>query len=152
MDLFQAMQISASGLTAQRVRMNILASNLANANTTRTPEGGPFRRKDVYFQNVGLSELSSRQFPEGAGRFENELDRQLQGVQVSQVVRDARDPRLVYDPSHPDANKEGYVALPNINVISEMVSMMNSQRSFEAGVTAINAGKAMVNKALTIGK
>jgi len=152
MDLFQAMQISASGLTAQRVRMNILASNLANANTTKTPEGGPFRRKDVFFQTVGLTELSSRQSPEGAGAFENELDRQLEGVQVSQVVRDTRAPRLVYDPTHPDANKEGYVAMPNINTISEMVSMMNSQRSFEAGITAINAGKAMVNKALTIGK
>lgn len=151
MDLFQAMQISASGLTAQRIRMNILASNLANANTTKTPEGGPFRRKDVFFQNVGLSQLGSR--PDGPPTgFEGELDRQLQGVQVSQIVRDTRDPRLVYDPSHPDANKDGYVAMPNINVITEMVSMMNSQRSFEAGVTAINAGKAMVNKALTIGK
>ena len=153
MDLFQAMQISASGLTAQRVRMNILASNLANANTTKTPEGGPFRRKDVYFQNVGLSQLGSRQSLDGPnGAFESELDRQLQGVQVSQVVRDTRDPRLVYDPSHPDANEDGYVAMPNINVITEMVSMMNSQRSYEAGVTAINAGKAMVSKALTIGK
>jgi flagellar basal-body rod protein FlgC len=152
MDLFQAMQISASGLTAQRVRMNILASNLANANTTKTPEGGPFRRKDVFFRTAGLSELAARQSPDGAPPFENELDRQLQGVQVSQVVRDARDPRLVYDPSHPDANNEGYVAMPNINVITEMVSMMNSQRSFEAGITAINAGKAMVSKALTIGR
>ncbi|OGL63612.1 MAG: flagellar basal body rod protein FlgC [Candidatus Tectomicrobia bacterium RIFCSPLOWO2_12_FULL_69_37] len=152
MDLFQAMQISASGLTAQRIRMNILASNLANANTTKTPEGGPFRRKDVYFQTIGLSELSARSYPREAGRFEDELDRQLQGVQVSQVVRDARAPRLVYDPNHPDANKDGYIALPNITVISEMVSMMNSQRSFEAGVTAINAGKSMVNKALTIGR
>lgn len=152
MDLFQAMQISASGLTAQRVRMNILASNLANATTTRTPEGGPYRRKDVFFQPVGASNLSSRSADEANPRFESELDRQLEGVQVSQVVRDTRAPRMVYDPTHPDANKEGYVAMPNINVLAEMVSMMNAQRSYEAGVTAINAGKAMANKALTIGK
>ncbi|MEK6709447.1 MAG: flagellar basal body rod protein FlgC [Nitrospinota bacterium] len=151
MDIFQAMQISASGLAAQRLRMNILASNLANANTTKTPEGGPFRRKDVSFEPVGLSALNPAA-NEGRVSFESEFERQLQGVQVGQIVQDAREPRKVHDPTHPDADKEGYVAMPNINTISEMIGIMNSQRSYEAGVTAINAGKAMINKALTIGK
>lgn len=151
-NLFQSMQISASGLHAQRMRMNLLATNLANANSTRTPEGGPYRRKDVVFQPVGIDRLSNAGSPFNKASFESEFDRQLKGVQVSEVVRDQRPPRLVYDPNHPDANKDGYVAMPNINPISEMVSLMNATRSYEAGVTAINAAKDMVNKALSIGR
>ncbi len=151
MDLFQAMQISASGLTAQRIRMNVIAANLANANTTQTPEGGPFRRKDVYFRPVGVGELQGPEVRR-ASFFENELERELKGVQVTQIVQDARPPRRVYNPAHPEADKEGYVSMPNVNVITEMVGMMDAQRSYEAGVTAINAGKSMVNKALTIGR
>ncbi len=153
MDLFQAMQISASGLQAQRVRMNLLATNLANVNSTKTPEGGPFRRKDVFFQASALEKVTGRRDQTiFRASFEDELERQIQGVEVSRIVQDRRPPRMVYDPAHPEANEDGYVALPNINSISEMVSMINATRSYEAGVTAINAAKDMINKALTIGR
>ncbi len=152
MDLFQAMQISASGLQAQRLRMNLLANNLANANSTRTPQGGPYRRKDVFFRSVDLEDMTGQRNPIRPASFESELERHLKGVRVSRIVRDTRPPRTLYDPSHPDANKDGYVAMPNVNIIGEMVSMMNATRSYEAGVTSINAVKAMINKALTIGR
>ncbi len=153
MDLFQAMQISASGLQAQRVRMNLLSTNLANVNSTKTPEGGPFRRKDVFFQASSLENVTGRRDDAiFRASFEDELARQIQGVEVSRIVQDQRPPRMVYDPAHPEANEDGYVALPNINAIAEMVSMINATRSYEAGVTAMNAAKDMINKALTIGR
>lgn len=153
MDLFQSMQISASGLSAQRLRMNVIASNLANINTTKTPEGGPYRRKDVFFRPVEAGSLGGRFGATTVGSsFRSELERELRGVEISRVVKDAKEPRLVYNPSHPDANQKGYVSMPNINMITEIVTMMNAQRSYEANVTSINATKAMINKSLAIGK
>ena len=153
MDLFQSMQISASGLAAQRIRMNVIASNLANINTTKTPEGGPYRRKDVYFRPIKVNELGGGSDVARARiSFKNELERELRGVEISRVVKDQKDPRLVYNPSHPDANDKGYVSMPNINMITEVVTMMNAQRSYEANVTAINATKAMINKSMAIGR
>ncbi|HBK78786.1 MAG TPA: flagellar basal body rod protein FlgC [Nitrospinae bacterium] len=153
MDLFQSMQISASGLAAQRIRMNVIASNLANINTTKTPEGGPYRRKDVYFRPIEVNELGGGSDVARARiSFKNELERELRGVEISRVVKDQKDPRLVYNPSHPDANDKGYVSMPNINMITEVVTMMNAQRSYEANVTAINATKAMINKSMAIGR
>ncbi len=152
MDLFQAMQISASGLAAQRVRMNVIASNLANINTTKTDDGGPYRRKDVFFRPTQVQELGGGNFAKAGATFGNELQRELRGVEITQVVEDQKDPRLVYNPTHPDADDRGYVPMPNINLITEIVTMMNAQRSYEAGVTAINATKAMINKSLTIGR
>ena len=152
MDLFQAMQISASGLAAQRVRMNVIASNLANINTTKTDDGGPYRRKDVFFRPTQVQELGGGNFSKAGATFGKALDRELRGVEISRVVEDQKDPRLVYNPTHPDADDRGYVAMPNINLITEIVTMMNSQRSYEANVTAINATKAMINKSLTIGR
>ncbi len=152
MDLFQAMQISASGLAAQRVRMNVIASNLANINTTKTDDGGPYRRKDVFFRPTQVQELGEGNFAKGRATFGKALDRELRGVEISRVVEDQKDPRLVYNPTHPDADDRGYVAMPNINLITEIVTMMNAQRSYEANVTAINATKAMINKSLTIGR
>jgi flagellar basal-body rod protein FlgC len=153
MDLFQSMQISASSLAVQRLRMNLIASNLANINTTKTPQGGPYRRKDIAIRPVGMQEMGGAQgaAPSNAS-FSSELDRHLQGVEVTQVVEDKSPPRMVYKPSHPDANASGYVAMPNINMITEMVSMMNAQRSYEASVTAVNASRAMVTKSLSIGR
>lgn len=142
MNLLQSMQISASALAVQRVRMNIIASNLANINTTKTPEGGPYRRKDISIQPMGVSGDS----------FGNELDQNLKGVEVVRIVEDQSPPRLVYNPSHPDADEKGYVAMPNINMISEIVNMMNAQRSYEASVTAINATRSMISKSLSIGR
>ncbi len=152
MDLFQAMQISASGLAAQRVRMNVIASNLANINTTKTDDGGPYRRKDVFFRPTQVQELGGGNFSKAGATFGNELQRELRGVEISRVVEDQKDPRLVYNPTHPDADDRGYVSMPNINLITEIVTMMNAQRSYEANVTAINATKAMINKSLTIGR
>ncbi|MBI5755580.1 MAG: flagellar basal body rod protein FlgC [Nitrospirae bacterium] len=136
MDIEKILSISSSGLEAQRVRMNIIASNLANVQSTRTPEGGPYRRKDVVFAEV----------------LDNMLEKGASGVKVSGVVEDRRPFQVVYDPQHPDANDEGYVQLPNVNLLEEMVNMMSASRSYEANVTAINAAKGMAQKALEIGR
>ena len=145
MDFFSALQISSSGLSAQRMRMNVISSNLANINTTRTPEGGPYQRKDLIFAACPAKQL-----------FEDVLSRRqdtrLSEVKVAGIVNDPREPLLKFDPQHPDANKDGYVAMPNINLIEEMVNMMSAARSYEANVAAINASKKMVGKALEIGR
>ena len=145
MNFFDALQTSSSGLSAQRVRMNVISSNLANANTTRTPEGGPYKRKDVIFaaQPQGESFKSMLQSRMNSAQCQ---------VQVAGVINDARPPQMKFDPSHPDANEEGFVATPNINVIEEMVNMISATRSYEAGVSAINASKKMALKALEIGR
>ncbi|MEO0321532.1 MAG: flagellar basal body rod protein FlgC [Myxococcota bacterium] len=144
MNTFSAMEIAGSGLYAQRTRMNVLASNLANARTTRTDEGGPYRRMDPVFRAVPI-----------ADRFA-ELDNHPRGrsaytVEVDQIRRDAEDPRRVYDPSHPDANEEGYVLLPNVNVVEEMVNMVTAARAYESGVTLMQSLKGMARSALDIG-
>ena len=137
MKMFSAMSTSASGMTAERFRLDLIAGNLANINTTRTAAGGPFRRQTAVFAEI-LS--STRKGAKGAG------------VRVVGIARDNTPPRLVYDPAHPDANEEGYVAFPNINVINEMVDMMTATRAYEANVTATNAFKNMFLKALEIGR
>ena len=144
-DLFQSMKISASGLSAQRRRMNVLSSNLANAQTTKTTEGGPYRRKDVVFSEVGADKPFSALLDEDFGT-------ELKKVKVIEVHEDQRDPRRVYDPTHPHAGKDGYVEMPNIETMTEMVNMIAATRSYEANVTAINNAKQMANKALEIGK
>ncbi|HAR43349.1 MAG TPA: flagellar basal body rod protein FlgC [Bdellovibrionales bacterium] len=145
MDFFSSMRVSASGLEAQMKRMNTVSSNLANADTTRGADGGPYKRKDAV-----LAATTDR---ESFGEIlQNELDENIQGVQVQAIHEDERPPRLVYNPSHPDANDEGYVAMPNVNPVEETANMISVQRSYEANVTAMNAAKAMANKALQIGK
>jgi flagellar basal-body rod protein FlgC len=145
MNFLDALHISSSGLSAQRVRMNVISSNLANANTTRTLQGGPYKRKDVVF--------AARQ---GAHPFQNMLksqtDTTLSQVRVVGIITDPRPPQLKYDPQHPDANKQGYVAMPNVNIVEEMVNMISATRSYEASVAAINATKSMALKALEIGR
>ncbi len=130
-----AMDISASALTAERTRMNQISSNLANANSTRTAEGGPYRRKDAVFATM-LDEANARK----SG-----------GVEVVAVIEDQSAPRLQYDPGHPDAGPDGYVAYPNVNVVEEMADMISATRTYEANVTAMKAGMDMQMKALTIG-
>ena len=146
MDFFNSMNISSSGLAAQRVRMNILSSNLANANTTRTPEGGPYRRQDAVFSATPFNDSP----------FDNLLDEawgtELKKVKVVQLHKDQREPRTVFDPSHPDADAKGYVKMPNIQVMTEMVNMIAATRAFEANTTAMNASKSMAMKALEIGR
>ncbi len=145
MSILKSMDISATGLAAQRLRMNILSSNLANAQTTRTAEGGPYKRKDVIFSAV----------PTG-NSFEDLLDEthdtKLQKVRVTGIHEDQKPPRRVLDPSHPDADAEGYVDLPNIQVMTEMVNMIAATRAYEANATAINDTKQMALKALEIGR
>ena len=134
MQIMKAMQISASGLTAERFRLDLIANNIANVNTTRTETGGPYQRKAALFA-------------EALDRAKNSA-----GVQVVGVSRDNSEPRLVYEPEHPDANDDGYVAYPNINIVQEMVDMITATRAYEANVTALNASKNMFLKALEIGK
>ena len=130
-----AMEISASALTAERTRMNQISSNLANANSTRTAEGGPYRRKDAVFATM-LDEANAKK----SG-----------GVEVVAVIEDQSAPRLQYDPGHPDAKPDGYVAYPNVNVVEEMADMISATRTYEANVTTMKAGMDMQMKALTIG-
>ena len=145
MNFFDALQTSSSGLSAQRLRMNVISSNLANANTTRTPEGGPYKRKDVVFAAKGSNETFK-------GMLQSRMNAALSKVSVAKVIEDERAPQMKFEPSHPDANADGYVATPNINVIEEMVNMVSATRSYEAGVSAINASKKMALKALEIGR
>ncbi|MFO7985567.1 MAG: flagellar basal body rod protein FlgC [Desulfatiglandaceae bacterium] len=145
MNFFNAFRISASGMAAQRLRMNVTTSNLANINTTRTRHGGPYRRKDVVFSSQPA-----------AGSFRNVLKssmgRKLAGVKVSRIIEDPRAPNSKYDPHHPEADKNGYIKVPRINLMEEMVNMMSATRSYEANVTAIKATKDMAMKALEIGR
>jgi len=145
MNFLNALNISASGLTAQRMRMNVINSNLANMHTTRTTEGGPYVRKDVVFAaqsaSTGFNDVLQDQLKDG-----------LNGVKVVGVVNDEKPPLLKYDPNHPDADERGYVKLPNINLMEEMVNLMSASRSYEANVTAIKATKSMASKALEIGR
>lgn len=145
MDFFSAMSISASALTAERTRMNLISSNLANANATRTPEGGPYKRKDAVFAATPVESGFARALDGAAGR-------DLRQVEVQQVIEDQSAPRLQYDPSHPDANPQGYVAMPNVNVIEEMADMIGASRTYEANVTAVQAAKSMALKTLEISK
>lgn len=138
MDIFNAMEINSSGMSAERKRLNVISSNIANARTTRTAEGGPYKRKDVIFQEV--------MFPNSKGS----EDSIATGVGVSKITEDQKEPQLVYDPDHPDANAEGYVAYPNVVVVEEMVNMINATKSYEANATAIQAAKDMAKKALNI--
>ncbi len=140
--MFDVFSVSASGMEAQRIRMNIIASNLANVDTTRTPQGGPYRRRDVVFTTDG--DNFSRLLARG-------MDGSLSGVRVVGVVEDKRPLKLVYDPGHPDADESGYVSYPNVNVVEEMVNMLSAVRSYEANVTAFKASRDMILRALEIG-
>jgi len=143
MNFFTAMTITASGLDAQRTRMNVLASNLANARTTRTAEGGPYKRLDAVFQAVPVG----TRFGELVGDSSAQV---ASTVEVSSIEQDQSAPQLVYDPTHPDADARGYLALPNVNVVEEMVNMITASRAYEAGVTAMQSIKGMARSALSI--
>ncbi|HEY3330541.1 MAG TPA: flagellar basal body rod protein FlgC [Capsulimonadaceae bacterium] len=145
-----SLNVSASGMTAERLRMDVISNNLANANTTRTPQGGPFRRKDVMLSQ-GESTFSDT-MAQAAGVSGGSNNSELAGVKVTAILPDQSPFREVYDPGNPDADKRGYVRLPNVNVVTEMVDMMTASRAYEADVTAVNAAKGMATKALEIGR
>jgi len=143
MSLFSALSVSASGMSAQRARTELLVENLANADTTRTPEGGPYRRKDAVF----ASDPSAGQF---SSMFESEVNPSAWGVRVAQVITDQRDPEMRYLPGHPDANKDGYVAYPRMNPAEDMVDLLSASRGYQANVAAISAVKDMINRSLDL--
>lgn len=144
MDLLTGLRISSSGMTANRLRMNTISSNIANVNTTRTPEGGPYRRKDVIFESMP----EAKSFGEVLGDSEKKLNR----VQVTDVAVDRSAPVMKYEPNHPDANPDGYVAYPNINLMEEMANMIQATRAYEANASAVNSTKNMAMTALEIGR
>lgn len=149
MDLTDSLAISVSALDAQRHRLNVIASNLANAQSTSTPEGGPYRRRQVIFAPAVLSPGSG---PVPAGGEGGTGAGGLAGVVVRQVTEDPRPGKAVYDPTHPDADDKGFVQMPNVNVMEEMVDLMAAHRAYEANVQAINAARAMWLRALEIGR
>lgn len=160
--IFSGLNISASGLRAERIRQNAISSNLANVETTRTDEGGPYRRQFVVYkagsdqhdtrilnQEQGLQGVSTndRHLPIPPSGFPRDERFFGNGVSVSEIREDSRPPRMVYDPAHPDADAKGYVAMPNINVVQEMTDMIAATRAYEANVTAFNATKSMLMQA-----
>jgi len=142
MSLFSALSVGASGMAAQRERAQLLVENLANADTTRTPEGGPYRRKDAVFESADVD-----------SPFSSVYEAQLQsagGVAVSEIITDTSAPELRYMPGHPDANADGYVAFPRVNPAEDMVDLMGAARSYEANVAAIGAVKDMIQRSIDL--
>jgi flagellar basal-body rod protein FlgC len=146
MSTFGGMEISGSALTAQRLRMNVTAENIANAETTKGADGNPYRRKEVTLQSVGQ-----------AGTFGSQLSRAMGssgvapgGVQATEITEDQTNGKLVYDPGHPDADEQGYIRMPNVDTVTEMVDLIDAQRAYEANVTAMSAAKQMFAKTLEI--
>ena len=146
MSFLNALKISASGMTAERMRLDIAAENIANINTTRTENGGPYRRKMVVFEPIEDNSFASA--------FRSELSRQSNngGVRVAEIVEDPSDFRMVYNPEHPDADENGYVQMPNVDLLKETVDSMAASRAYDANLTAFNTIKTMASKALEIGK
>lgn len=145
-DFFSGLRISSSGMTAQRTRMNTISSNIANINTTSTPEGGPYRRKDVVFEAIP----DAKTFGEILSTTDPRAD--MRRVQVTDVVPDTREPIAKYEPDHADADPNGYVYYPNINLMEEMTNMIQASRAYEANVSAMQATKDMALSALELGR
>ncbi len=172
MGMYDSVEVSASGLSAERLAMDVIANNLANANTTRTPEGGAFKRQLIVFQqkqddasaakatNYGPSATAANTTDDGGidmdsigidtDLFGPDLNKSRAGVQVVGIEQDNGPDRLVYDPGHPDADAQGYVHMPNVDVVKEMVDMMSAQRAYEANVTAIQESRNMGNAAQSL--
>ncbi|MGM0462576.1 MAG: flagellar basal body rod protein FlgC [Fibrobacterota bacterium] len=162
--MFSGLRISAAGMRAQRVRQNTITANLANAETTRTPEGGPYKRSFPVLEAQGESQLREytknnriggvrthdRHYP--IRDYKESLDdlKTGMGVHVAEIRKDSRPPEMVHKPSHPDADENGYVAMPNINVVEEMADMISASRAYEANVTAFNSTKDMLTQALNL--
>ena len=145
MGVFSAFDVSASGMTAQRTRLDIISQNIANVNTTRGADGEVYKRKSVIFHEKNYVSFSDT-LTAATGRVG-------QGVKITKIIEDDEtECRMVYDPSHPDADEKGYVTYPNVNTVTEMTDMIDASRSYEANVTAFNASKNMQLKALDIGK
>jgi len=160
-NFLNSFDISGYGLSAQRVRVNVISSNIANAQTTRTDEGGPYRRKEVVFKAIDFNEqfnqainsmTNSAKFedPLNEGEFGKKVTTPVMSVVVDKISRDDREPKLKYDPSHPDADTKGYVAYPNINPVVEMADLVEATRSYQANVAAFESAKNMANSAISL--
>ena len=143
MSLLSSLSVSASGMSAERERAEVLVENIANADTTRTAEGGPYRRRDVVFQSDTVSSPFS-------SVFQNQMDVQAKGVSVSDITVDNSEPERRYMPGHPDADKDGYVAMPRVNPAQDMVDLLGASRSYQANVSAISAVKDMIQKSIDL--
>lgn len=144
MDFMTSLNIASSGMSAQRKRMESVSTNLANINTTRTEEGGPYRRQSVIFSAKHVTDSFGRQL-------DSAMKDHVREVEVTDVVQDQEEPKMVYKPEHPDSDERGYVAMPNVNLMEEMVDMISATRSYEANVASINATKSMISRAISIG-
>ncbi len=147
MSIFNSINISASGLTAERLRMDIISKNIANADTTKTVNGTPYKRQVVTFKTGDKNMTFFEHFKRAKGQ---ELN--LTGVEVTSIQNDPSPFKRIYDPGHPDADKDGYVLMPNVDIVLEMANLISASRAYEANITAINGTKAMALKALEIGK
>jgi flagellar basal-body rod protein FlgC len=143
MSLFSLLSVSSSGMAAQRSRAELLVENIANAETTRTPEGGPYRRKDTVF-------VTEEQTSPFSAVFQAEIGRGSSGVRVAEVLQDTSEPEKRYLPGHPDADKDGYVAFPNIKPVEDMVDLMSATRGYQANVSAIGAVKDMIQRSIDL--
>lgn len=157
MGFFNTLRIGATALTAQRLRMDVISNNIANVNTTRTPEGGPYRRQQVVFSPRDVATISRAAGDLSAAASMRTKDGGLtsatgMGVQVDQIVEDATPGVRAYEPDNPEADADGFVTYPNVNIVTEMVDMMAASRAYEASVAAINAAKSMAMKALELGR
>ncbi|MFC1823547.1 flagellar basal body rod protein FlgC [Thermodesulfobacteriota bacterium] len=145
MDLMKTIDVAASGMTSQRTRLNVISMNLANANTTRTAEGTPYRRKTAVFEAIPVG-----------GAFDHQLQAvmrsKIYGVKVKEILPVPGDFKRIFDPSHPDADENGYVFLPNVNLVQEMVNMLNANRAYEANAAVIKTAKEMAMRAMEIGR
>jgi flagellar basal-body rod protein FlgC len=139
MSLFSVLNVSSSGMSAQRLRAEVVVQNLANADTTRTPEGGPYRRKDVVFESADVGD-----------NFSSVLGSELTGVTVAEVKTDMGEPVRRYLPGHPDADKDGYVAMPRVNQAEDMVDLMGAARGYQANVAAVSAVKDMIHRSIDL--
>jgi len=160
-NFLNSFDISGYGLSAQRVRVNVISSNIANAQTTRTDEGGPYRRKEVVFKAIdfneqfnkainGMTDSAKFEDPLNEGEFGKKVTTPVMSVIVDKISRDDREPKLKYDPSHPDADTKGYVAYPNINPVVEMADLVEATRSYQANVAAFESAKNMANSAISL--
>ena len=161
MSFLSSFDISGYGLSAQRVRTNIISSNIANANTTRTDEGGPYRRREVVFRAFDFNKILNERLGKDNNqlRYEDPLDERdfgkepkpaIMSVYIHKIVRDDRQPLMKYDPSHPDANSEGYVAYPNVNPVVEMADLIEATRAYQANVSAFQSAKNMASNAISM--
>jgi flagellar basal-body rod protein FlgC len=148
MSFWESLRIGASGLTAQRLRLDLISNNIANAQTTRTAKGGPYQRQDVVF----MAEGSNAALPQTVAARRGGLEKLQGGVQASEIITDTNAGPRVYDPTHPDADANGYVTMPNVDIVVEMTNMLSATRSYEANLSTIEAVKRMALKALEIGK